>query len=154
MKRIFCLLCVLVLVAGLLVACGQKSDAQASPSTPAGSLAEEQSSLSEVFAPPDTPPNVTWPENEYTEQLPKPDFETVLGFPGETEFSVFCIATVDQLRDYVKELRKAGFKQNESTTDEKNVYSYTASNKKGYIVEVNCSNTLSGIATLKITKLQ
>jgi len=135
--------------AGLLAACGKKDNALA---TPTGSFEDEANNLAKEFSLPGTPPNVTWPENEFTEQLPKPKFETTHGFPGETEFSVFCVATVDQQKDYVKDLKKAGFTIDDSTIDENNVYKYVASNKKGYTVEMNCPNPLSGIATLMIKK--
>jgi len=159
MKRIFWLLCALALTAGLLAACGKSTDPPTPPSdgnAPTIRPAEEQSSLAEGFTLPGALFNANWLENEFTEQLPKPAFETTLGVPSETGFSVICVATVDQLKDYVKDLKKAGFKKNASTTDKNTfamaVYNYTASNKKGYTVEVNYSATFGGMATLTIKK--
>ncbi|MCL2141188.1 MAG: hypothetical protein FWH42_05980 [Dehalococcoidia bacterium] len=144
MKRMLCLLCTLMLTAGLLVACGKSGGPTPPPSdsnTPTSRPAEEQSSRAEGFALPGALFNANWPENEFTEQVPKPAFETTLGVPGKTGFSVICVATVDQLKNYVKDLKRAGFKKNASTTDKNTfgmaVYNYTASNRKGYTVEVN-----------------
>ena len=95
-----------------------------------------------------------WPENEFTKQVPKPNFETSLGIPTDgNEFSVLCGASLEQLREYTKELKKAGFKKNESTTDQSafgmTVYNYTASNGKGYTVEVNSA---LGVTSITIKK--
>jgi len=138
MKRILCLFCAVLLLAGLLGACEKSILSPENTSMPAGAF------------------NAAWPENEFTEQVPKPVFETALGVPSEMEFTVLCVATIDQLREYVKGLKKAGFKRNDTITDEivlgMTVFNYTASNNKGYAVEVNYTNTLGGMSTLIIKK--
>jgi len=172
MKKILCLLCILALSAGLLAACG-KSDppppppndeitteamvnqGDGDPAQPAnnggdinnfGDLAEAFSGLSQMFS-------VTWPENEYTKQVPTPKFETSLGIPVEDGFGALTAATVDQLKDYAKDLQKAGFTKDASTTDEAMfgfvVYNYAASNSKGYRVEITYS---MGMSAIQITK--
>ena len=166
MKRILCLLCILALVFGLLAACGNTEPPLSSsditgPAEISGNdsplanipelsrLAEDISQRGPLF-------DTAWPENEFTQQVPKPQFETTFSAYGETEFTVVCMATIDQLKDYVKELKKAGFKKNSNTTDENAFgmarYDYTASNKKGYAVEVKYSNMPGSISTLTIKK--
>lgn len=179
MKKTICLFCVLAIAVGLLVACG-RTNASPTPSgltDPAETTANE--AIPETTASSDAPSltpgqaelssvaegisrqvgsmfSATWPENEFTQQVPKPEFETTFSVPKGAELTIVCVATVDQLKDYVKELRKAGFKKNDSTTDEAAlgvvVYKYAASNKVGYIVELNYSNTLGGMSTLTIKK--
>jgi len=155
MKRIVSLLCALALTAALLAACGKSDNPPTTPSNggaPTSRPAEEKSSRAEGFTLPEALFNAVWPENEFTKQVPKPKFETTLGVPTGTAFSIVCMATVDQLKDYVKDLRRAGFKKNASTTDEKTGYSYMASNSKGYTVEVSYSNMFGGMATMTIKK--
>ena len=94
-----------------------------------------------------------WPENEYTKQVPKPKFETSVGVADEGSFGILTAATVDQLKDYVKDLQKAGYTKNPSTTDENfmgfAVYQYEASNGKGYAVEVVYTMGMSVITIKK-----
>ena len=95
-----------------------------------------------------------WPNNEFTKQVPKPKFEVSFGGVSENEFGVLCTASIDQLKDYVKELQKAGFTKNVSTTDENAfgmvIYGYSADNGKGYKVEVGPA--MGGASTIKIRK--
>jgi len=146
MKKILFLLCVLALVIGALSACGQKTDNNGVPVdiTVVG-LYQRDFEFS-----------ADWPKNEFTEQLPKPKFGTTLNEPGETEYTIVCEATVDQLKEYVESLKTAGFTINDNTSEESAfgvyAYSYTASNEKGYIVEVNYSNTFGSMVTLTIKK--
>jgi len=94
-----------------------------------------------------------WPENEFTKQVPKPKFETTFGSSDEYSFGALTGAGIDQLKDYVKDLQKAGFTQNASTTDENMfgfvVYGYEASNGKGYRVEVAYA---MGMSTISISR--
>ena len=160
MKRILCLLCILALAAGLLAACG-KSD----PPPPGNEITTTKD---------DTPPvnngdginnfsdlanamsgmfSATWPENEFTKQVPKPKFDVGLGTVTEEGYVVLGGATIAELRDYVKDLQKAGFIKDADTTDTSafgmSVYSYTANNGKGYYVEIG---NAMGISTISITK--
>jgi len=143
MKKILCLLCALVLASSLLAACGK--NATPSEYTPAGG-----------FSPNNYEFSADWPENEFAKQVPKPKFKTDVGEPSETELTVACAASVDQLKVYVESLIKAGFTENADTTEESAfgmaVYIYTASNADGYTAEVNYSNMLGSTPTLKIKK--
>jgi len=95
-----------------------------------------------------------WPDNEFTKQVPNPKFETTLGgVSSETEFVTLCSASIDELKAYVKDLKAAGFTKSADTTDTSafgiTVYNYTASNSKGYKVEVNSA---IGINSITISK--
>jgi len=149
MKKILCLLCALALAISLLAAC-DKNDLQpdingAVTRSPGDGLQQQDFEF-----------NTIWPENEFTKLLPPPTFETALDEPGEMELAIICAANVDQCKDYVESLKKAGYTENENTIDESAfgmiAYIYTASNKEGYTVEVNYSNTLGSITTLTIKK--
>ncbi|MDR2686443.1 MAG: hypothetical protein LBB75_01725 [Oscillospiraceae bacterium] len=166
MKRILCLLCVLALAGGLLAACGKSAppppgngesptggggETEPSPGgdTPvdiADALNKLGEELGQAFS-------ATWPENEYTKQVPKPKFDVGLGTATEDSYVVLCGATIPELRDYVKDLQKAGFSKGADTTDTSafglTVYSYTAHNGKGYRVEIG---NAMGVSTISITK--
>jgi hypothetical protein len=130
-----------MLAISLLAACGKNKDAPTN--NPGEGLHPNDYQFSE-----------SWPENKFTDQLPKPDFQIAVAEPGETVYSVVCEASVDQLKAYVESLKKAGFTINENTTEENafsvSAYSYTASNEAGYTVEVNYSNMLGNLATVTI----
>jgi len=171
MKKILCLLCILALAAGLLAACGKSNPTPPPPGfTTAGDtppannneetepvnggdginsiedFSEALNQLGQMFS-------TNWPENEFTKQVPKPSFETSFGgITSENEFSVICVASIDQLKDYVKELQKKGFTKNADTTDMNMfgaIYNYTADNGKGYTVDVNSA---LGISTITVRK--
>ncbi|MCL2300502.1 MAG: hypothetical protein FWC27_10210 [Firmicutes bacterium] len=146
MRKILFLLCLLVLAVSVLSACGEKPDTNGIPiDITVPGLYQRNFEFS-----------ATWPENEFTEQVPEPKFETSLSKPGETNFTVLCAASVDQLKEYVESLKQAGFINNDKTEEENAfgviAYYYTATNEKGYSVDVNYSNTLGGMATLTIKK--
>jgi len=96
----------------------------------------------------------TWPDNEFTRQVLTPNFEVGYYVIGKDDFSIQCSATIPELRDYVSELKVAGFTQNASTVDESifgmSIYSYEANNGKGYRVEVTHA---MGIGVISITKM-
>ena len=159
MKRILCLLCILALAAGLLAACGKSKPPSNSVVTTSGGNApgnddintpEDFSNalndLNQMFG-------ATWPENEYTKQVPKPKFEVGLGTVTEEGYIVLCGATIPELRDYVKDLQRAGFNKNSDTTDESafgvTVYAYSANNSNGYRVEIG---NAMGMSTISISK--
>lgn len=93
-----------------------------------------------------------WPENEFTRQVPKPKFETSFGTSDEDICVIITSATKDQLKDYVKDLKRAGFTKDASTTDESvfgmSVYAYEASNGRGYKVQVSSSMGVAGAITI------
>jgi len=111
-----------------------------------GSLEEALSQFNSTFS-------ATWPENEFTKQVPKPKFETGLGFSDDTSFGILTSASVAELKAYVSDLKRAGFTKNASTTDESvfglTVYTFEASNSKGYKVEVTYSMGMSAISIKK-----
>jgi len=182
MKRILCLLCALLLTAGLFAACGGKDDipplrdndyttpgefepgefepGEFEPGDePSGNdfvnPGQEYTDLAEAFSQFNQIFGATWPENEFTKQVPKPKFETSVGMSEGNEFVAICVATVDEMKDYVKDLKRAGFTKNDDTTDQNAfgmvVYSYKASNGRGYTVEVNYTSIMN-ISSVKITK--
>jgi len=140
-KKILCILCTLTLVLSLLAACGKNNIGVAS----ADALHRRDFEFS-----------TDWPENEFSSQIPKPQFETALEDPSETEYSIVCDATVDQLKEYVEILKAAGFTKDESTTEENAfsviAYKYSARNEEGYTVEANFSNALGSLATVTVRK--
>jgi len=161
MKRILCLLCALSLAACLLAACGKSGPAPPpptdAPTTEAANnqggefnnfseVAEAWNQLGQMFS-------AGWPENEFTKLVPTPKFETTLGLPIDDGFGALTVASVDELKDYVKDLKKAGFDKSAETTDESffgvAVYNYTATNNKGYTVEVIYSMGMSAITIKK-----
>jgi len=181
MKRILCLLCVLALAAGFLAACGKNNPPPPPPGftsaeqgggvvppagnndpQPGGSAnpvipsnpGAEMSEFAEALSQLNSAFSATWPENVFTKQVPKPKFEVGLGTVTETEYSFLCGADIPALREYVKDLQRAGFNKNADTQDTSafgfSVYSYTADNNKGFRVEIN---NAMGISTIKIMKL-
>ena len=98
-----------------------------------------------------------WPDNEFTRQVPKPNFAVSVGSITDTEFAVLGSgATMENLRDYTKQLQRAGFNKNAETTDEAAfgmaTYSYRADNNKGYQVEINYVSMMN-INTITIRRL-
>ena len=94
-----------------------------------------------------------WPNNEFTKQVPKPKFTVSFGDENESEYSALCNASIAEIKAYVKDLQKAGFTRNASTTDESifgmAVYSYEAVNDKGYRVSIG---NAMGITTFTISR--
>jgi len=134
-----------VLVYSLLVSCSHKLSS-GTPDSPGIGFYQRDYQFS-----------ADWPDNNFTELLPKPPFEVSLGEPSEMEYTIVCDATVDQLKEYVESLKAAGFTIGENTAEENafgvSAYSFTASNEEGYTVEVNYSNTLGSLSTLTLKKL-
>jgi len=172
MKRILCLLCILALAAGLLAACGKSNppppvndeittedtnvpandDDGTEPNTGSGdinnfsNLADAMNQLGQVFS-------AEWPENEFTKQVPRPKFEVSIGTLTEEGYSALSGALIADLKDYVEDLKRAGFNKDAETTDTSamgfTVYDYQAHNGKGYYVEIG---NAMGMSTISITK--
>jgi len=170
MKRILCLLCILALSAGLFAACG-KSDPPPNPY-------EQPTTAAQVDPPQYTDPtengieinnfeelgealeqlgqmfSASWPENQYTKQVPKPKFDVSLGTLTDDGYVALSGASIAELKEYVKELQKAGFTKNAETTDTSafgiTVYSYSANNGKGTYVEIG---NAMGMSTISISKV-
>jgi len=113
-----------------------------------------------VEPPPVTEPTTTvpviyiWPDNEFTNQVPKPKFDIGLATVSGDGFVVLCGATIPELRDYVSDLKEAGFTENTETTDTSAdgiaIYRFSASNDKGYSIELG---HILGMSTFSITKV-
>ena len=103
---------------------------------------------------PDNPLNKNWVDNEYTQQLPKPDFNIFSAVEAENAYNItFSGVTIEKLRIYAEKLKTAGFTNNLTVQDESimgfSVYNFSAGNTAGYIVNLVFS---SGIANLSISK--
>ena len=95
-----------------------------------------------------------WPDNEYTRLVPKPSLELQATYiEGESFGATFTNATVEQIRDYVEQVKAAGFNINEVVEDrefgEMVLYSFTAENADGYIASITFAN---GTSSLSISK--
>ena len=96
----------------------------------------------------------TWPDNEYTRLLPKPDFKLIAYSVEDGEFSVaFSDATVEQLKSYVEKVKAKGFTIDVEVMDENvmgiDIYSFTASNSSGYSVDIASSYGYCGLSLRK-----
>lgn len=95
-----------------------------------------------------------WPDNEFTKQVPRPEFQPTAAMTNENVFSVAFVGTnVTEIRSYVEILKSAGFTVN---AEEKDVevfgmiaYSYAASNESGYRVEVTYASDMCGMTITK-----
>ncbi len=92
-----------------------------------------------------------WPENDFTKLLPKPDFSLLAANTTDSEFSVaFQNVTVEQIKDYVEQVKEKGFTLESETTDREAagmaVYMYKAQNAEGYVVTVTFTSAASGIS--------
>ena len=95
-----------------------------------------------------------WPENEFTKQVPKPSFQPTAANTQSKAFSVaFVDASVEDIRNYVEELKAAGFTVNDTNKDVEVLgvvaYAFTASNGKGYKVEVTYAQNMCGMTITK-----
>lgn len=92
-----------------------------------------------------------WPDNEYTRLVPKPSLELHATYiEGESFGATFTNATVEQIRDYVEQVKAAGFNINEVVEDrefgEMVLYSFTAENADGYIASITFANGASSLS--------
>jgi len=95
-----------------------------------------------------------WPSNEYTKQVPKPPFGLTAVSTDEYGFNVaFQGVKLDELREYVEELKDKGFTKDVESEDTEMfgivMFTYAASNSKGYRVEVTSA---MGVCGMTITK--
>lgn len=95
-----------------------------------------------------------WPENEFTKQVPKPELQPTAANIQEKSFSVaFVDAKVEDIRDYVEELKEAGFTVDATNKDVEVfgvvAYAYTASDGAGYKVEVTYAQDMCGLTITK-----
>lgn len=95
-----------------------------------------------------------WPDNEFTKLIPKPDFTVnISGVDGNSFAVTFSDATIDQIKEYTEQVKAAGFTLDAETEDLEAagmvIYSYTAGNADGYVINVFSA---SGVAGLSIEK--
>ncbi len=96
-----------------------------------------------------------WPNNEFTKQVPKPDFGELFGASTQEKSFVvmFTDAKMDDVRAYIEKVKAKGFTINPETTDETamgvTALSYTAENAAGYKVEIA---SVVGMNSITISK--
>ena len=95
-----------------------------------------------------------WPKNDFTKQVPEPSFGPTAANTQDKSFSVaFVDAKVEDIRNYVEELKAAGFTVNAENKDVEVfgvvAYSYKASNGEGYRVEVTYAQDMCGLIITK-----
>ena len=93
----------------------------------------------------------TWPDNEFTKQVPNPEFEMHSVTTNSNSCNItFSNTTVDQLKEYVETVKTAGFTTTltrETETRGVTHYLYTAKNADGYEITVTPSVSY-GILTI------
>lgn len=78
-----------------------------------------------------------WPDNEFTQQVPKPDFPVSSAMTMGTIFTaVLQDVTADQLRAYAEQVKGAGFTIEPGGMDADGVFQYSAYNEAGYWVMI------------------
>ena len=96
----------------------------------------------------------SWPDNEFTKLVPKPDFALGAAAGDSQEFSVvFMNATIKQMRGYTDKVKAAGFTVGAEVEDQELmgmvVYTYSASNAAGYQIEIYSAAGISGLTIRK-----
>ena len=92
----------------------------------------------------------SWPDNEFTQLVPKPDMDIQYAGEDEGEFVVtFAGATLVQIKAYADKLRSAGFTLNEEVEEQEAMgmafYSFSACNADGYQVELMYTAEISAL---------
>ncbi|MBO4326761.1 MAG: hypothetical protein J5950_05785 [Clostridia bacterium] len=95
-----------------------------------------------------------WPDNEYTRQLPKPDFSILAATDEDGSFDVvFTGVTIDQIKAYVEKVKASGFTRSAEVQDENimgmTIFAYTAENSEGYSVSISFT---AGTAAMSVSK--
>ena len=96
----------------------------------------------------------SWPDNEFTKLLPKPDFALTAANTTDDEFTVaFTSATLEEIKAYVEKVKEKGFTVNATAEDQSVmgmvVYNYAADNADGYHVEIFSAAGTSGVTISK-----
>lgn len=75
-----------------------------------------------------------WPDNEFSKQVPKPDFKIETALVTDTGMTVrFGTGfSIDTAMDYAKKAKAAGFSKVSVDLEASGTYSFMASNNKGY----------------------
>ena len=96
----------------------------------------------------------SWPENEFTKQVPKPGFEVHSVTTDSSSCNItFNNATIEQLKEYVETVKDAGFTTvltRETETRGISHYLYTARNANGYEIVVTKSVSYGILAINKL----
>lgn len=95
-----------------------------------------------------------WPDNEFTKLVPKPNFDLMGAGTDSEGFTVaFLDVSIEQMRDYAEKVKAAGFTVDAQTEDQEVmgmvIYSYSASNADGYMVEIFSASGTSGMSISK-----
>jgi hypothetical protein len=95
-----------------------------------------------------------WPRNEFTEMIPKPDFDVAMGGTSGNEFTILCYnVSKDDLKKYAAEVKKAGFNKDVEETDQamfgQTLYSWEGKNSKGWKVVIGF---VFGASTISVSK--
>ena len=91
-----------------------------------------------------------WPDNEFTQLVPRPDMDIQYAGEDEGEFVVtFAGATLEQIKAYADKLRGAGFTLDEEVEEQEAMgmalYSFSACNADGYQVELMYTAEISAL---------
>ncbi len=95
-----------------------------------------------------------WPDNEFTRQVPKPEFTLVGAALDNDNFAVaFNNVTLEQIKAYAEKIKDSGFNLNVDVQDKTvlgvTMYTFEADNAAGYHVTIKI---VSGVSGLTISK--
>jgi len=95
-----------------------------------------------------------WPNNEFTQLLPKPDFSFAGTSMDNNSFEVsFMGVEVEQVKDYANKVKAKGFTRDENTQDETvmgmTIYEFSAKNAAGYEVSITFAMGMAGLTIEK-----
>jgi len=144
MNRQFSFMLVLVLAAVLIFACTAKNTTPATTANSGNSAAPPASSNTDE----------KWPDNEFTQQLPKPPFTVSSSSTyASGGFIATCReATYTDMAAYVETLKNSGFTNDESGRVRAAEITWSAKNAKGYKVSVNFNDGNYDFATIQVAK--
>lgn len=90
-----------------------------------------------------------WPDNKFTRLISKPSFTYMLMSANEYGMEITSTtATIDQIREYAAAVKTAGFTQNALEMEQDGIYSYSAYNTEGYMIEIHQMSGATGISIL------
>ena len=79
-----------------------------------------------------------WPDNEFTQQVPKPDFPVSSAMTMGTIFTaVLQDITADQLRNYAEQVKEVGYTIEPGGVDVDGIFQYSAYNEAGYWIMIS-----------------
>lgn len=94
-----------------------------------------------------------WPDNEYTQQLPKPEFNIGSTIDTTNGFVISTAATIEQVKAYAEECKSAGFTLQPETEDVSmagmEIFMYSADNDAGYFLSITFT---SGSTTIMLER--